>query len=211
LAYPIQRLTVAALALTAAPVVSAEKAFSHRVHLRIQPDCASCHAAARSSKAPADNLLPSPAACKPCHDEVSIQEPATVLLKSFNHALHLKLGNVAPVLAAAIDAGNYLSKPPPDLRRQLTTTNACVACHRGLEESDAVSKTAFPLMADCLVCHSKIDPPFSCEKCHEPGPQLKPDDHTPDFLDTHSSGKLKLDKPSCAVCHGRKFTCLGCH
>lgn len=191
--------------------MSAEKAFSHRVHLRLKLDCSRCHAAAPSSTAVSDNLLPSPASCKPCHDEVSIKRPAAVALKNFNHALHLKLGNVAPVLAAAIDANNYLSKPPPDLRRQLNTANACVACHRGLEESDAVSKAAYPLMADCLVCHSKIDPPFSCEKCHEPGPHLKPDDHTPDFLDTHNSGKLKLDKPSCAVCHGRKFTCLGCH
>jgi hypothetical protein len=66
-------------------------------------------------------------------------------------------------------------------------------------------------MADCLVCHSQIDPPFSCEFCHAPGDHLKPVSHTPDFIDTHTSGKLKLDKSSCAVCHGRTFTCQGCH
>jgi hypothetical protein len=41
--------------------------------------------------------------------------------------------------------------------------------------------------------------------------KLKPAFHTPDYIDTHSSGKLKLDKPSCVICHGVNFTCLGCH
>ena len=31
------------------------------------------------------------------------------------------------------------------------------------------------------------------------------------FMDAHSSGKMKLDKTTCAVCHGRQFTCMGCH
>ena len=67
-------------------------------------------------------------------------------------------------------------------------------------------------MADCLVCHNKIDNPFSCEKCHTaPAVQLKPPSHTADYVDTHSSGKLQLDKPSCVICHGKEFTCLGCH
>jgi hypothetical protein len=210
LAHSLPGLILAA-ALLVAPSALAEKAFSHRVHLRLNTDCSSCHKAAASSVSAADNLLPAAAACRPCHESVAIGQPTRGLVTKFNHALHLKFGNVAPVVAAALDAKTYLSKPPEGLRALLNTKNACAACHRGLEESDAVSRAAFPLMADCLVCHSKIDPPFSCEKCHEPGPQLKPADHTPDFIDTHSSGKLNLDKPSCAVCHGRRFTCLGCH
>jgi len=120
------------------------------------------------------------------------------------------MGNFARIIAAAIDAKSYLS-PAGDIRRHLNTTNACVACHRGLEESDAVAKVNMPQMADCLVCHTQIDPPFSCEQCHARGPHLKPASHTRDYIDTHSSGKLKLDKPSCVVCHGREFRCLGCH
>jgi hypothetical protein len=133
-----------------------------------------------------------------------------VKLKAFSHKTHLKLGNIAPVIAGAIDRGTYLS-PPGDIRRFLNSKNPCEACHRGLEESTQVSKANMPQMADCLVCHNKIDPPDSCEFCHDKGAQLKPANHTPDFLDSHPRKSLGLDMKTCAVCHGRKFTCLGCH
>lgn len=131
-------------------------------------------------------------------------------LKPFNHQTHLKLGNVAPVIAQAIDRGTYLS-PPGNIRQYLNTSNPCQACHRGLEESTKVSKANMPQMADCLVCHNKIDPPYSCQFCHEPGQQLKPASHTADLLDSHTRKNAIADKASCAICHGRKFTCLGCH
>ena len=137
-------------------------------------------------------------------------EPPATLLRRFNHQLHLKLGNLAPVIAAAIDQRRYLS-PPGDIRRHLNTKNPCAACHRGMEESDAVTRAALPRMADCLVCHSKIEPPYSCEFCHAPGAPLKPASHTADWLDRHSSGQAGFDKQTCAVCHGRRFRCQGCH
>jgi len=132
-------------------------------------------------------------------------------LKEFSHAKHLKLGNVGPVIAAAIDKGTYLGLDGARIRPLLNSANPCVACHRGLEESDAVSQANMPQMADCLVCHNQIDPPDSCAFCHPKTAQLKPASHVPGFLDTHSNKKSGLDMQSCAVCHGRKFTCLGCH
>src|SRR3984885_3699320 len=83
-------------------------------------------------------------------------------LKEFSHAKHLKLGNVAPVIAAAIDSGIYLGQNGAKIRPLLNSGNACLACHRGLEESEAVSRTNMPQMADCLVCHNQIDLPDSC-------------------------------------------------
>ena len=132
-------------------------------------------------------------------------------LKEFSHAKHLKLGNVAPAIAGAIDKGTYLGRDGAKIRPLLNSSNPCVGCHRGLEESDAVSQANMPQMADCLVCHNQIDPPDSCAFCHPKGAQLKPASHVPGFLDTHSNKKSGLDIQSCAVCHGRKFTCLGCH
>lgn len=143
----------------------------------------------------------------PAADEKTNPKPP---LKEFSHRKHLALGNVAPVIAQAIDRGTYLS-PPGDLRRFLNSTNACEACHRGLGESDRISAVNMPQMADCLVCHNKVDPPDSCVFCHPADAQLKPASHTPDFLDAHNRKNANLDKASCAVCHGRKFTCLGCH
>src|SRR5262249_1227416 len=126
------------------------------------------------------------------------------------HQQHLKMGNIAPVIAEAIDKNNYL-QPPGDLRQHLDSANPCEACHRGLHESDQVSAANMPKMADCIVCHNQIDNPFSCDKCHASGVNLKPASHVEGFMSAHSSGKLNLDKPSCTVCHGRTFRCLGCH
>ena len=151
------------------------------------------------------------AACllQPAASRLVAQAPPP--LKEFSHAKHLKLGNVAPVIAGAIDKGTYLGRDGAKIRPFLNSSNPCVACHRGLEESDAVSRANMPQMADCLVCHNQIDLPDSCVFCHPKGAQLKPASHVSGFLDTHSNKKSGLDLQSCAVCHGRKFTCLGCH
>ena len=189
--------------------------FSHRVHLGMGLQCAECHQAAAASTKAQDDLLPARQVCRECHEEAGLAAPGPrvpTLVTRFSHALHLKMGDVAPFIAAAMDHGNYL-QPPLDIRRRLNTGNPCEACHRGLEESDRVTRAALPQMADCLVCHTVIEPPFSCEDCHAKDVPLQPASHTqiPHFMDAHSSGKLKLDKTTCAVCHGRSFTCRGCH
>lgn len=159
-----------------------------------------------------DNLLPKAAVCAGCHkDSRPIKAPRALRVSKFNHSIHAKFGNIGAVLAKAIDSGAYLGKPGEVHRADLNTSNACTSCHRGLERSDAVAHENFPNMAECLVCHNKIDPPFSCEKCHVDIPSLKPASHNSDWLDRHTSSKVEKDKQSCAVCHGRRFTCLGCH
>jgi hypothetical protein len=210
LAGRLQGLILAVLAAAGVCAAGDKRPFSHRLHLKLKPDCVQCHVSAASSTHLEDNNLPPNAVCLPCHKDVSVKEPRRTLLSRFNHQKHVKLGDIGKVIAAAIDNGAYLSASG-DMRRRLNDAGACRACHRGLEESGAVSRAAFPEMADCLVCHPKIQPPFSCEFCHRPEEHLKPASHTPDFLDSHTSGAVKLDKSSCAVCHGRKFRCLGCH
>jgi hypothetical protein len=184
--------------------------FSHKLHLKLKLACTGCHAQAAASTRADDNLLPKKEVCAGCHKEVTIPAAPATPITHFSHALHLRLGNVAPLLARAIDIKIFLS-PPGDERAHLNGTNPCTACHRGLEESETVTAAALPRMADCLVCHTQIDPPDSCEFCHARGMSLKPANHTPDFLDAHNRKSTVLDKASCAVCHGRKFTCLGCH
>jgi len=184
--------------------------FSHQAHLKLKLTCAHCHLTAASSTRVEDNNLPLKQACAGCHQEVTLKVPATSMLSRFSHRKHLEMGNLAPVIAAAIDRKTYLSDPG-DIRRHLNNANPCAACHRGMEESTAVSKSALPQMADCLVCHAQIDPPFSCEFCHARDAPLKPASHTAGFLDTHHRKDAGLDRSTCAVCHGRKFICQGCH
>lgn len=158
--------------------------------------------------------------CQPCHaavlksTAVSAKDRAVRHVK-FSHELHLKLGNVAPVLIKAIDSGAYLpglGADPARVKPLLEAAgNACQACHRGLTTASNLGKLNYPHMSDCLVCHDKIENPFSCETCHEGDIRaLRPVSHTArDFADSHSSKSVA--KQECAVCHGRKFSCLGCH
>ncbi len=200
-----------AVILSACAVVCQAAPFSHKLHLGLDLQCVTCHTAAAASTKASDNLLPAKTVCLQCHEDAqSIPAPPQTRVAFFSHAQHLKMGNLAPTIAAAIDKKTYL-QPPGDIRRHLNTQNACQACHRGLEESDQVTPAAMPQMADCLVCHTEIDNPFSCEKCHAKNAALKPASHVASYLSDHTSGKLNLDKASCVVCHGRNFRCLGCH
>jgi predicted CXXCH cytochrome family protein len=191
--------------------------FSHRLHLEMGLDCTGCHAAAATSTRADDNLLPEAQVCRGCHAAGIVPQRPPALatpVTKFNHALHLKMGSItAPLIAKTIDLGNYLQPwLAADVRAHLNSKNPCEACHRGLEESDAVTPAALPNMADCLVCHGKIDLPWTCEDCHSKTSNLTPASHKTDhFFDLHSRGNLQLDKTTCAVCHGREFTCMGCH
>ena len=209
MAHYVQGIIIAALLATTAGAAD----FSHKRHIALKLPCVACHSAVTASTRAEDNNRPGPAFCSTCHKENQppIAPPRPSLVAKFNHQLHLKLGNTAPVIAAAIESGKYLSAVPSGYRELLKTTNQCLACHAGVDQSESLSRSYLPPMASCLVCHNKVDPPFSCTQCHVESPALKPASHTTDYIDRHSSGKANLDKPSCAVCHGRKFTCLGCH
>jgi len=195
--------------------------FSHRQHLELKGvSCEDCHYSALSSRLASDDNLPKSETCLACHDGLHAMKhddgDKAYLFKSpsrtlkFSHQQHLALGNVAPALVAAIDSSTYLSPAQP-VRKELETENACLACHRGLAKSDVSGPANHPQMADCLVCHTSIDPPFSCELCHTTEAKIKPASHTSNFIDLHSNRNAKLDKPSCKICHGVGFRCMGCH
>jgi c(7)-type cytochrome triheme protein len=210
------------LAVFSAPLLAqnAPPRFSHQVHLKqANLTCLACHQAATTSTAATDGNMPAEKICLACHNGNTLPRVDTSFLSEkkpaertyrFNHQFHLQMGNAAPLLAAAIDNGTYLGKAG-DMRAHLDTDDVCEGCHRGLAETEVAGKPNLPQMPDCLVCHSEIDNPFSCEKCHLEGVNLKPASHTREFADAHSTGRLGLDKTTCLPCHGRHFTCMGCH
>lgn len=211
----LQTLILSALIFVLPAAGAAPKRpFSHKYHLTQVASCENCHTAAAESTKATDNLMPQRSACVVCHDEVEIPPPRPIGVQKFNHALHVKMGNPAPVIASAIASGRYLGAHPPTAA-ELATKNTCVGCHHGIPESESVPQDKaeaadFPHMADCLVCHSKIDPPDSCAKCHVAGPEgFRPPSHTQAFVDAHATASML--KQDCAVCHGKKFTCKGCH
>jgi predicted CXXCH cytochrome family protein len=195
--------------------------FLHRDHLGLPKiNCLSCHTQTRESPESNEFSLPPRTLCTGCHDgqktkklgmpDSSFSEHSSPTKLRFSHKQHLALGNVAPAILAAIESNQYLGRVN-GLKTSLSTTNECQACHRGLLEIDGRNPAHFPQMADCLVCHATIEPPFSCELCHPSDAKLKPDTHTADFMDTHSSQMATLDRSTCKMCHGLKFRCKGCH
>lgn len=202
--------SAAALVAAGATPDAAQSAFSHAKHAPLQMDCVTCHAAVlestRVEQSPIDKAV-----CLRCHKTAEFGPVRSVTISKFSHQTHTKLGNIAPVLIAAIRNGSYLGNPGDELKYLTAANKACMACHRGVFESERPVSALYPQMADCLVCHKDIDPPYSCKTCHADNTEFRPASHTPDYMDTHSSGKLKLDKASCATCHGRNFTCKGCH
>jgi hypothetical protein len=194
----------------ASAAAAQEKVFSHRQHLALKLVCATCHQTATTSTRAEDNNLPSASVCAGCHtDGRAARASAKRQVDNFNHQVHMKFGNAAPLIRAAIAGKQYLGVQTP---RHLDTTNNCAGCHHGIEQSDDVkAASVFPLMADCLICHNKMDTPFSCEKCHNNVPALKPANHSRDFIDRHNRKNEGLDRSTCFTCHGKQFTCLGCH
>lgn len=217
MAHYIQKVTVLGLVLGLGAVTGAapKRPFSHKYHLTQVSACENCHTQATTSAKAEDNLIPDKSACASCHDEIEIGEPRRTNVQKFNHAKHVAMGSVAPLIAAAVKSKTYLGAHAPSADSLAAAKDACTGCHRGIPESEDVSHSKpagahFPQMADCLVCHSKISPPDSCRQCHvESTPNFRPTSHAADFADKHSD--KSLDKTGCATCHGRKFTCKGCH
>ena len=203
-------LGVAALAGSAP-----KRPFSHKYHLTVVSACENCHTTATTSTKADDNLIPDKSACASCHDEIEIGEPRRTGVQKFNHAKHVAMGSIAPLIAAAVKGNNYLSKEIPSATSLAAAKDSCNGCHLGIPESENVAAAKagpghFPHMADCLTCHNKINPPESCKQCHvESTPNFRPTSHAADFGDKHSD--KSLDKTSCATCHGKKFVCKGCH
>jgi hypothetical protein len=85
------------------------KPFSHQLHLKLPAKltCVTCHSGVQSSTRAEDNNLPPVATCLGCHKEAAIGQPRPTLLARFNHQKHLALGNIAPVIRAAIDSKAY--------------------------------------------------------------------------------------------------------
>jgi len=143
-------------------------AFAHRTHLELKLECARCHPAISAATAPDRTRMFSPEACGECHGKgiLDLRPAPESTVAHFSHRRHAELGNVAPVILAAIRQGRYQGEVDDRLRSDLQTADPCQACHRGLARSDEVTRDALPRMGDCLVCHSNDDPPRSCLKCH---------------------------------------------
>jgi hypothetical protein len=90
----------------------------------------------------------------------------------------------------------------------------CTACHPTFSHN--ANGIAKPDMQSCYRCHG-LDhgaqgqvATDECLKCHPKSFQLKPTDHTRQFVLGQHKTRASSDPAYCAMCHASKF-CVGCH
>lgn len=206
------RILSAALALTVAATLTwafagGYQSFPHRVHARLFPTCAGCHAGMVTGAVEED--YPTPQTCANCHDGEELKKvdwsgptPTPTNLR-FSHIEHRK--------EATDSAGKPLG---------------CTTCHQqaGTTEWMAVGR-ARP--ESCLGCHEHQAPAHlaqsnACQTCHVPlasaralpmeriaGFPKPPSHDQPDFL-SHHAPTPQLAGANCATCHARE-SCERCH
>lgn len=196
-------LTVAQARKTPAPQTSAERRglrFSHGQHTEAGAECAKCHNA-KASQDGWDDLLPGHKQCSECHDVQAADQCKTCHLSDkpeagpritrfsprFGHVRHLEKGGLA-----------------------------CDACHTKLDEPlDGARAGHLPHMPECMECHNQKLVKNDCAVCHLPADQLRPRDHTLNWIYKHGVTAAGERDEACNICHGTQQTrvmqCETCH
>lgn len=144
-------------------------------------------------------------------DFVAEVPPRPVL---FSHQRHVAIPDLTARIVGALESEKYPEGDRTALRKQVNPEEPCTACHRGLEQTDLGRREHYPLMSDCLVCHtSKGNAMAECRNCHVSGFDLLPVDHKPPtFFDQHSAEGQKHNLDRCHQCHTPGFNpCSQCH
>jgi hypothetical protein len=198
--------------------------FSHSVHIKtVGLTCVQCHTSISESRSAKDVNLPNAETCGLCHSaeagdlrgkasDISAEVPPRPVL--FNHERHLGISDLVVRLVKALESGSYPEGNPAAIRSQIDSDEVCTGCHRGLQQTDLGRREHYPLMSDCLACHTPAGNAMAeCRTCHVPEFDLLPADHkTPTFFDEHSAEERKQNNERCRQCHTPRFNpCSQCH
>ncbi|MFQ5602411.1 MAG: cytochrome c3 family protein [bacterium] len=170
--------------------------FSHQYHLEeIGVECTDCHLQVPESTTADDNLIPTMDNCAECHDieddenctqchfeDEDTWQPFELAPASvlFNHKLHLAQEGVT-----------------------------CEKCHQNLRKVDYSTAGSKPNMIVCAECHNNQTATLECVNCHSNTLNLRPVNHTADFLMIHKQ-LARIDQEECVVCHTDN-DCSECH
>lgn len=176
--------------------------FSHNLHVEEnEVACDQCHKA--NDEGGMDN--PSMDTCSECHD-IDMDNPSEECL-----ACHTPESSAKDY--AVEEAGAEMPKSFKDVvfSHDVHDGVECDTCHKGVVESEKLSKIEWPEMNTCSQCHNGDDAPESCDTCHEKfRKDVPPESHHGDWA-MHHGFESRFDK-SCGYCHGEngKF-CQDCH
>lgn len=188
----------------AKPHATASKTDANRCMMchEASEDCNPCHAKEEVKLAPLPDVYqpvvhprspgpaitifpggsPSMSQCVYCHPDIDNIAPGRII---FAHAEHIRR--------------NY----------------DCAVCHPRF--AHAPTGPIAPDMISCYRCHGLyhngngiVAEGDKCEKCHPPGFQLVPDNHTRKFIDSQHKVRATVEQAYCAMCHQPEF-CIDCH
>ncbi|MCG3133288.1 MAG: hypothetical protein HMLKMBBP_00413 [Planctomycetes bacterium] len=180
-------------------------AFSHKFHLSRGTTCEDCHEGTETKdRAP----MPALEFCMDCHEEIDAEKEPAKTVAAF---LDKKSGK---------PEWSRVTAQPKDIVFSHKThlagkKTACADCHRGIEESDAVSKQLFTDMDACMACHASKGATNECATCHsDMGPGWMPPSHQRAWDVMHGQavrrGAPQGRLEDCALCH-TDTTCRSCH
>ena len=176
-------------------------------------DCMMCHKAAEDCdlchKEKDVNVGPMPAV----YQSVIIKEPSPPTIKIYPDGpttmaqcayCHPDLDDFAP--------GRLIFAHGAHMQRDYE----CTVCHPTFPHSP--EQIERPDMLSCYRCHGLVHAAASqgivageeCEKCHPPGFELMPSDHTKAFVKRTHKKRANLQPEYCAMCHKSQF-CVACH
>jgi c(7)-type cytochrome triheme protein len=190
--YPVQRL----------PLI-----FSHQKHLARGTTCDACHTAAKTSESAVDNLIPTEAQCRACH-EIHREAPAAA-----------DCAKCHPAWSPDKPVERVFLAPPPLKFSHQQHTSPCESCHP-VRNVDLATTAQLPSMESCLTCHRDGNEERHCGDCHltkigglvetsfDVG-KFIPASHAQGFSRDHEE-QARAPGAACNACHDRS-ECVECH
>lgn len=179
-------------------------AFNHKFHIGRGPTCEDCHEEATTKDKAS---MPSLEFCMDCHEEIDAEKDPSKQVAAF-----LDKPDGKPVwsrVTAQPEGIVFSHKTHADKKV------GCAECHKGIEESEAVSKDLFVDMDACTACHSAKNAKNECATCHsDMGPGWMPPSHERNWTTMHGQmvrrGAPQGRLEDCSLCH-TDTTCRSCH
>jgi hypothetical protein len=142
--------------------------FDHAQHARLGLKCDGCHAAAATSVAASDDLIPGEVACRDCH-KIDRTQPEKAVAKG-EPAARCIACHVGWSGAQALAEPPRVRMPTPNLKFNhkvhVSREFGCELCHASVSMGGLATTADLPTMALCLGCHDGKQASARCAACH---------------------------------------------
>ncbi|MBI4600850.1 MAG: cytochrome c3 family protein [Planctomycetes bacterium] len=181
------------------------RAFSHKLHGTEQElACSDCHATAETAEKAEKASMPKLRQCRLCHEGIDEEKPPERRVAALYGEAHQ--WSPPAVLGSEVIFSHKLHVAEKSI--------ACADCHRGIEDSKAVSDRVRVFKDDCMGCHERSGLSNDCAVCHaEVRRDWQPPNHLRLWKELHGQAvraETGRSAERCSLCHADS-TCASCH